>query len=125
MKNLRFRKLIRCGRLDLDVVLDRLVAQDKRSKKFWLAVVPLYRAFLSLKATYPELKLAPVTLVDELWHAHILDTRKYARDCERLFGKFIHHMPIRPELKRELVAREALTLMLVRHHFGPKMAGGE
>ena len=32
-------------------------------------------------------------LLDEFWHQHIVDTRKYAADCELLFGKLLHHDP--------------------------------
>jgi hypothetical protein len=28
-----------------------------------------------------------------MWHRHILDTRAYAEDCERIFGGFMHHFP--------------------------------
>ncbi len=31
--------------------------------------------------------------LDQFWHQHILDTAKYANDCNRLFGRMIHHNP--------------------------------
>jgi hypothetical protein len=31
--------------------------------------------------------------VDTFWHYHILDTRKYAADCQAVFGQFLHHFP--------------------------------
>ena len=31
--------------------------------------------------------------VDEFWHAHILHTMKYTNDCEKVFGKYLHHNP--------------------------------
>jgi len=52
-----------------------------------------YRRFLILQAKYPQLQLAPTRDIDAFWHAHILDTRKYAQDCERIFGQFVHHYP--------------------------------
>lgn len=33
---------------------------------------------------------------DEVWHLHILDSQKYARDCETIFGSYFHHIPGRP-----------------------------
>jgi hypothetical protein len=36
---------------------------------------------------------APSMDVDTFWHYHILDTMKYARDCEEVFGYFLHHFP--------------------------------
>ena len=52
-----------------------------------------YRRFLTLKAAFPGVNLVPSKLADEFWHAHILDTAAYARDCESVFGGFLHHFP--------------------------------
>lgn len=52
-----------------------------------------YRRFLALVAKFPEEVVAPNTNVDKFWHAHILDTMKYAEDCEAIFGYFLHHFP--------------------------------
>lgn len=53
----------------------------------------LYRRFLVLHAVFPFENLVPTKVLDEYWHQHILDTRKYAQDCEFLFGEFLHHDP--------------------------------
>jgi hypothetical protein len=52
-----------------------------------------YRRYLMLQAKYPEVTLAPDQDTDRFWHMHILDTRKYAADCETVFGEFLHHFP--------------------------------
>jgi hypothetical protein len=52
-----------------------------------------YRRYLVLLAKYPQQQIAPTRDIDAFWHAHILDTRKYAADCERVFGAFVHHYP--------------------------------
>jgi hypothetical protein len=52
-----------------------------------------YKRFLALKRTYPEKDIVPNKIVDAFWHQHILDTEKYARDCEEIFGYFVHHYP--------------------------------
>ncbi|HET8575185.1 MAG TPA: hypothetical protein VFM02_03400 [Candidatus Paceibacterota bacterium] len=52
-----------------------------------------YRRFLYLNAKYKNATLVPSKLVDTFWHAHILDTRKYAHDSGDLFGEFFHHFP--------------------------------
>jgi hypothetical protein len=31
---------------------------------------------------------------DDLWHLHILDTPKYTRDCEKIFGSYLSHQPL-------------------------------
>jgi hypothetical protein len=52
-----------------------------------------YRRFLHLHLQYPSLEIVPTKLIDEVWHQHILDTRAYAKDCEDMFGEFLHHYP--------------------------------
>lgn len=52
-----------------------------------------YRRFLALLARYPDEVIVPDTDVDKFWHAHILDTMKYAEDCQDIFGYFLHHFP--------------------------------
>ena len=51
-----------------------------------------YKRFLFLSAT-SEAPIVPTTLIDKFWHFHILDTRKYAKDCQQIFGYFLHHFP--------------------------------
>src|SRR5262249_59088340 len=50
-----------------------------------------YKRYLTLVAMYPLEAIAPDKDVDKFWHAHILDTRKYFEDCERVFGCYLHH----------------------------------
>jgi hypothetical protein len=52
-----------------------------------------YKRFLILLAKYPEASIAPSKEVDKFWHGHILDTLKYAEDCQNVFGYFLHHFP--------------------------------
>jgi hypothetical protein len=57
------------------------------------AVEKEYRRFLCLMKLFPGEDTAPLVDVDTFWHYHILDTMKYAADCERVFGYFLHHYP--------------------------------
>lgn len=57
------------------------------------AVETEYRRFLFLMKKYPDAEASPTVDVDTFWHYHILDTMKYARDCEAVFGYFLHHYP--------------------------------
>lgn len=50
-----------------------------------------YRRYLALSRQYPERAIVPSKIVDNFWHFHILDTQAYARDCQNLFGFFLHH----------------------------------
>lgn len=64
-----------------------------------------YRKFLYLAACNPEETVVPWTEdLDIFWHYHVLDTRKYTVDCERIFGYYLHHdptTPLRPEFHRK------------------------
>lgn len=52
-----------------------------------------YRRFLHLMKLFPTEQTAPLFDVDTFWHYHILDTQKYAIDCQQVFGYFLHHFP--------------------------------
>lgn len=53
----------------------------------------LYRAFLFDCWKYTDVNNVPSKLVDEYWHNHILFTRKYAKDCDWIFGRYLGHNP--------------------------------
>ncbi len=52
-----------------------------------------YRRYLCMVFVHRDGSIVPTQDVDAFWHQHILDTRAYAKDCERVFGEFIHHFP--------------------------------
>lgn len=52
-----------------------------------------YRRFLFLYYKYPDKTIAVSKIIDEYWHQHILDTKKYYSDCMSLFGRMLHHNP--------------------------------
>lgn len=53
-----------------------------------------YRQFLYLIAVNPNKTIVPWSQrLDDFWHEHILDTKKYVKDCDDVFGKYIHHNP--------------------------------
>lgn len=52
-----------------------------------------YLQFLMLCKNESRIKHEPDKDVDQYWHAHILYTKKYAEDCQRYFGYFLHHLP--------------------------------
>ena len=82
--------------LDLNPIKTKLM--HKESGEGWSpahanAVEIEYRRFLYLMKAFPHVETAPLVDVDTFWHYHILDTMKYARDCEQAFGYFVHHSP--------------------------------
>jgi hypothetical protein len=52
-----------------------------------------YRCFLQLIRSDPLTAHAPTRDADECWHQHILCTALYLRDCQNLFGAYVHHYP--------------------------------
>ncbi len=71
---------------------------DKEEGKGWTAkmcdaVEVLYKQFLLIILKYPDRDIVPTKQVDDFWHAHILDTRRYHSDCKKIFGHYIHHYP--------------------------------
>jgi hypothetical protein len=86
-----------------------------------------YMRFLALKRTYPEKEIVPNKTVDIFWHQHILDTAKYAEDCENLFGYFVHHFPYfgmnGEEDAQNLVNAFDETKELYGKHFGKSYVG--
>jgi hypothetical protein len=82
--------------LDLDPIKLKLMDSEEGqgwSREYADKMELAYRRFLTLLAIHPEETLAPSKDVDKFWHGHILDTLKYAEDCERVFGSFLHHFP--------------------------------
>lgn len=54
-----------------------------------------YKNFMMLVKLYDgtEEKIVPSVEVDEIWHNHILDTNAYFKDCDIIYGKYMHHFP--------------------------------
>jgi hypothetical protein len=82
--------------LDLEPIKVKLMHEE--SGEGWTleranAVEFEYRRFLYLMKKFPNEQTAPLVDVDTFWHYHILDTMKYAADCEAVFGYFLHHFP--------------------------------
>ncbi|NDE68086.1 hypothetical protein EB052_00600 [bacterium] len=51
-----------------------------------------YKRYLTTILYNPESAgCVPNVAIDKFWHAHILDTEKYAQDCATIFGHFLHH----------------------------------
>jgi hypothetical protein len=82
--------------LDLEPIKFKLMDREEGqgwSREYVERMAIAYRRFLTLLVTHPETTVAPTKDIDKFWHGHILDTMKYAEDCERVFGYFLHHFP--------------------------------
>ena len=82
--------------LDLDPIKVKLMDAEEGqgwSREYTDRMELAYKRFLTLLVKYPHETIAPTKDVDKFWHGHILDTMKYAEDCEQTFGYFLHHFP--------------------------------
>lgn len=52
-----------------------------------------YQKFLLLCKEFPKQKIIPPSVIEKIWHMHILDTVNYSADCQKYFGYFLHHDP--------------------------------
>jgi uncharacterized membrane protein YgcG len=81
--------------LDLDSVRLKVIEHLGWSSEKTTQVELEYRRFLyALARKQPEYAISPPTPeVDEFWHQHILNTRRYREDCEKVFGHYMDHTP--------------------------------
>ena len=84
--------------LDLDPIKVKLMHDEEGegwSRAHAEAVDIEYRRFLQLciENQPGAAPVVPSKEVDTFWHYHILDTMKYAADCDAVFGRFLHHFP--------------------------------
>ncbi len=121
--------LQRARGLDFMMLKQKLMEEKGWTREFCDEAESLYLRFLALNIRYPDRKICPTGPIDEFWHAHILDTRAYSRDCEFLFGRFLHHFQYfgmrgnadRAALDRTF--RESVELFII--HFGIDPTAGD
>ena len=121
-------RLLEIRRLDLERIVAKLGAPDPTISRVWTPVearraVALYKNFLALYAMHAgPLPLQPSPAIDEVWHQHILDTRAYATDCDRIFEAFFHHDPYSTRemqaTEDEKMRRDAVSRLLPLIEFG-------
>ena len=115
--------------LDLDAIKIKLL--DKREGKGWSReyadqVEIAYKRFLFLSVKYSGSPIIPTLDIDAFWHYHILDTMKYAEDCQNTFGFFLHHFPYiglrGEEDAQNLQKASSVTRALYEKEFGESMS---
>ena len=124
-------RLSRADELDLEPVTYKLLHPEAGRPPLSQAAadvaVALYRCFWMLCVLYPEQTLVPSRPIDDAWHAHLLDTVKYAADCDRVFGRPLDHFPyagLRGEADRAAwQAHFDRTTALFIDHFGADLGG--
>lgn len=83
------------------------------------AALDEYRRFCFLAVTVAH-AVTPSELVDEVWHTHIVDTRRYERFCAEVLQYDLHHVPSRGGRDEDLKHQRqyADTLDSYRRFFG-------
>lgn len=67
------------------------------------------KQFYALSVANPDAKsFAVSSVVDEYWHAHILDTAAYRRFCEKIYGGFMDHVPLDKDKTADVLDVKAL-----------------
>jgi hypothetical protein len=111
--------------IDLEPIVFTLVSREEgpgwtieKSK----LIETWYRRFLALVKIYPDQTIVPTKDIDMFWHYHILDTRKYMEDCDKIFGSYFHHFPYFGSRGKEDKANFEKTFFhaqeLFEKHFG-------
>jgi hypothetical protein len=52
-----------------------------------------YKKWLFLRRKHRGELMPPTKDIDAIWHAHVLDTDAYHKDCAAALGYFLHHYP--------------------------------
>lgn len=121
--------LVRVSSIDFTMLKRKVVEERGWTPELCDEVEDLYRKFLALSARYADRKVCPTGPIDEFWHAHILDTWAYARDCEAVFGYYLHHYPyfgmrgLDDRAALENAFRASVELFII--HFGIDPTAGD
>jgi hypothetical protein len=116
--------------LELNSIRDALIEKQGWSLKRAEAARAEYVRFLTLLQRRPGFMLIPWPNkegqddLDQFWHQHILDTAKYAADCNALFGRMIHHNPHLVRGSGDETDAIEKTQRLYARTFGSKNDGG-
>ncbi|HLP43910.1 MAG TPA: glycine-rich domain-containing protein-like [Candidatus Nanoarchaeia archaeon] len=87
------RRALLIQSLDLSKIINKVKEKQGWTDEQATDAECKYRQYLYMGLKYEGVSLVPSKDIDEVWHAHILDTKKYMVDCQAIFGRFIHHVP--------------------------------
>jgi hypothetical protein len=83
----------------MDPIVDRYMEEQRLPAEVAREHERELKRYLVMCALDPETPYGMKGPVDELWHTFITFTRDYARFCDDVAGRFIHHVPTPPEAK--------------------------
>ena len=123
------RALAAIQALDLESVKQRVMDAELGegwTREYAESVEGAYRNYLTMLVKHPEAfeDIVVSKDVDEFWHTHILHTMKYTEDCEKVFGKYLHHNPHVGERTQADVKKKAAqveeTRRIYQREFGDR-----
>ena len=111
--------------LNFDRLRFKIMKEEEWPEEKCIRAESQYRKWLTVKKENPNVDIVPSKFIDEFWHMHILDTYSYAKDCENVFGYFLHHYPYfgiyGKEDEQNLHDAFEETCKLYEERFGEKM----
>ncbi|WP_457301301.1 hypothetical protein [Phyllobacterium sp. P5_D12] len=120
------RKLEELAAADFSVERSSFLSRNPHEKEHIELLERELKRFLSLPLLAPKSKFpfAPVIRVDEFWHEVILNTPRYRRLCDSIYGVYLDHTPNQEELNRTEVSNRApemaeLTNATLFKYYGP------
>jgi hypothetical protein len=89
-------RLTRLAQWSLDRIASRAADRHGWSPAHTCEVQRAYRQFLVLIALAPDSNYGMADGdVDAMWHEHLIDTVDYLGMCREVFGRMIHHCPVK------------------------------
>ena len=99
----------------MDAVLERYMDEHDLPAEVAREHERELKRFLVLCALDPDAAYGMNGPVDELWHTFIMFTLDYARFCEEVAGRFLHHVPASEEAKLDPEAGASYERMLAAY----------
>jgi hypothetical protein len=115
--------------LDLEPVKLRVMDAERGegwTREYADSIEAAYKTYLTMLVKFPD-DAEDILLskdVDELWHAHILHTKKYADDCQKVFGHFLHHDPQPRERSFEAIQKRCALVEKTRRLYQQESGNG-
>ncbi|MGP1384138.1 MAG: glycine-rich domain-containing protein [Thainema sp.] len=98
----------------------KLAWEYQWSENYTYRAIEEYKKFMFLVATTDQ-ELSPSTVVDRVWHLHLLYTHSYWNEfCQKIIQKNLHHYPAPGGVEAGLnyYQQYCQTLEFYRDHFG-------
>ena len=83
--------LLQVGNIDLSLVKARTMRVLKWDEDRAVSAIQEYKKMLVMAKL--GVHVVPGKDIDEIWHSHILFTKKYQDDCNDFFGYYLNHKP--------------------------------